>query len=617
MLKQAVYTPFSPRSCRPAGWLKRQLEIQAAGLNGHLDQMWPDIQSSRWIGGEKEGWERVPYWLDGFIPLAWLLGDEGMQARALRYVEAILEGQQEDCWICPCLEEEREGYDLWALFLICKVLVVYQDCTGDPRIEEAVYRALRQLQNHLDSRTLHNWGAARWFECLIPLFWLYERRPEEWMLDLAFQLEIQGFDYEKLFGYWRFERPYEKGRWSFVSHVVNLAMCLKYSALYARLTGQDGNAEAKRMIRLLLQDHGMAVGHFTGDECLSGSGPLQGSELCSVVEAMYSYEILFQLTGDPEWADRLEELAYNALPAATTPDMWAHQYDQMTNQIECSVFPEEEKPFRTNSGEAHLFGLEPHFGCCTANFGQGWPKLALSALLKKEGGFGIGAIAPCSAEGRVEGTAVRLELQTEYPFEDGYTLIVSPERPVELELDLRIPGKALSAALDGRPVSGPVFRLRRLFEKETRLEVRFQFAPEWVSRPSGMVCVKRGVLLYALGLEAEETRLEYVRDGVERKFPYCDYQFRPVSPWNYAFAGTALEFHRGRIGKFPFDPDCPPVWLTAQMVPIPWRRAGGCCAEYPDSLEPLGQPEEKRLIPYGCTSLRMTEMPLISGQREL
>ena len=75
----------------PRGWLKRQLEIQAAGLAGNLDRVWPDVRDSKWIGGEREGWERVPYWLDGFIPLAFLLKDDGMVARAKRYIDRILE----------------------------------------------------------------------------------------------------------------------------------------------------------------------------------------------------------------------------------------------------------------------------------------------------------------------------------------------------------------------------------------------------------------------------------------------------------------------------------------------------------------------------------------------
>ena len=70
------FVPLTTKEFRPQGWLKRQLEIQAEGLSGHLDLIWPDIRDSKWIGGDKEGWERVPYWLDGFIPLAYLLEDE-------------------------------------------------------------------------------------------------------------------------------------------------------------------------------------------------------------------------------------------------------------------------------------------------------------------------------------------------------------------------------------------------------------------------------------------------------------------------------------------------------------------------------------------------------------
>ena len=70
--------PFEPLplgQVKPAGWLLDQLQIQADGLTGHLDEFWPDVARSQWIGGDVEGWERGPYWLDGLIPLAVLLDD--------------------------------------------------------------------------------------------------------------------------------------------------------------------------------------------------------------------------------------------------------------------------------------------------------------------------------------------------------------------------------------------------------------------------------------------------------------------------------------------------------------------------------------------------------------
>ena len=68
MLKQPQLRFFSKGEIEPQGWLKRQLRIQADGLSGHLDKIWPDVSDSRWIGGNRDGWERVPYWLDGFVP---------------------------------------------------------------------------------------------------------------------------------------------------------------------------------------------------------------------------------------------------------------------------------------------------------------------------------------------------------------------------------------------------------------------------------------------------------------------------------------------------------------------------------------------------------------------
>src|SRR2546423_11679139 len=88
--------PLPLGAIKPAGWLKRQLEIQANGLGGHLDEFWPDVAQSSWIGGKAEGWERGPYWLDGFIPPAVTLDDEKLKARAKHWVDTILQSQHAD-----------------------------------------------------------------------------------------------------------------------------------------------------------------------------------------------------------------------------------------------------------------------------------------------------------------------------------------------------------------------------------------------------------------------------------------------------------------------------------------------------------------------------------------
>jgi hypothetical protein len=75
-LMEPCFRPLPLQTISPRGWLAQQLRIQAQGLSGHLDEFWPDIQDSAWIGGKAEGWERMPCWLDGVIPLACLIVDK-------------------------------------------------------------------------------------------------------------------------------------------------------------------------------------------------------------------------------------------------------------------------------------------------------------------------------------------------------------------------------------------------------------------------------------------------------------------------------------------------------------------------------------------------------------
>src|SRR5436190_24048252 len=100
LLRNAL-EPLPLGSIRPEGWLRNQLRIQANGLSGHLDEFWPDVAQSGWIGGNAEGWERGPYWLDGVVPLAVLLDDAALKSKVQRWMDYILSHQPEDGWLGP------------------------------------------------------------------------------------------------------------------------------------------------------------------------------------------------------------------------------------------------------------------------------------------------------------------------------------------------------------------------------------------------------------------------------------------------------------------------------------------------------------------------------------
>ncbi len=595
---------------KPEGWLKKQLEIQANGLSGNLNKIWPDISQSAWIGGNREGWERVPYWLDGFIPLAYLLEDEALIATAEKYVSAILDKQQEDGWICPCKEDEKQEYDLWALLLISKVLTVYCEFTANERARTALYKAMKNFYEMLTAgkATIGYWGEFRWYEGFISLIYLYEVYEEEWMIDLAKYLKNNGINYCTLTDKW--DKP--KNEWKLETHIVNICMMLKYEALISYFLGDEYTDKAECLWQLLEEKHGTAVGGFTGDECLSGIENNRGTELCSIVELMYSCEVLFELTGNPIWADRLEKLAFNALPATISEDMWSHQYDQQVNQIGCVIG--EKSFFRTNNNEAHLFGLEPNFGCCTANFNQGWPKLALNSFLPTKNGILCPVMLPSSLETTIKGTKVTVKSETEYPFRLKGKLTVTAESPVNFELKIKIPGWTKSLKINGENiVKDNFYTVKKDWVGKSSIEIEFFDTPHLVDRPFGLKCVEYGSLVFSLPIKTEYVMHEYASDGVVRKYPYCDYELFPKSEWRYGFCDSDFEVFEYE-SDIPFSVSKPKVTVKARLAGVNWDMVEGfnyIAKEKPNSSDPTSPPEVKELCPYGAAKLRITEMTVI------
>lgn len=595
---------YTSKELKPEGWLRRQLEIQAEGLSGNLHKIWPDIRDSAWIGGKCEGWERVPYWLDGFIPLAYLLQNDEMIATVKKYIDAIVSAQEDDGWICPCKKEERAEYDTWATQLICKTLKVYYDCSGDERIPEVIYKVLKNYYELLKSGeiTLFKWGKHRWFESFISLNFIYEKYAEDWIKDLARIIKNQGFDYNTSTDLWK--KP--SHIWKMNTHIVNMAMMLKSEAISHELLGEEYTDNAEKLRAILDKYNGTAFEGFTGDEVLSGLDPTRGTELCAVVEQMYSYEEIFAHTGDNKWAERLEMLGFNALPATLSEDMWTHQYVQQVNQIACRKTMIM-APWSTNGPYAHTFGLEPNFGCCTANFSQGWPKFALSAFMHN-GNTIINSVMLPSV---LNDNGIKIEVKTNYPFENTIHYYIETDK--EFEFKIRIPSFAENLKINGEGAETKDLSFN-IKQGKTEIEVEFTTTPSLKERPNNLYALQMGSLLFSVPVKYDKIMREYVKKDVERKFPYCDYQFVPKSHWNYGFADKNFTVSFNGIGEIPFSQDNPPVTVKANMQQINWGLKfpyKSVCRKTPKSTKPVSDEQKIELCPYGCAKLRMTEMPVL------
>ena len=105
-----------------------------------------------------------------------------------------------------------------------------------------------------------------------------------------------------------------------------------------RMYGAAANAHGEMALALHMLETYQAQPNalFCADEVFCGRAPHRGTETCAVVEAMASLEQAFAVLGDPSLADRVESLAFNALPAALTDDMWTHVCTRLALESACS-----------------------------------------------------------------------------------------------------------------------------------------------------------------------------------------------------------------------------------------------------------------------------------------
>ena len=542
VLQAPAFTPLPLGSIKPSGWLKDQLRIQRDGLSGHLDEFWPDIKDSAWFGGKAEGWERVPYWLDGIVPLAYLLDDGELKAKVKRAIDAILDRQRPDGWLGPVGDtQNHKPYDVWPLFPLFKALTQYHEASGDSRVVPALLKCCRKIDQVISREPLYSWAKVRTADFAISLYWLYDRTKEPWLLELADKAFAQSHDWRAMFENFPFPTK-ARDRKDLENHGVNTAMGLKYGGVRYRLTGdvKDKNAILS-MLDILDRYHGQATGIFTCDEHLAGRSPSQGTELCTVAEAMYSLEVLAAVQGDPRLGDRLEKLAFNALPATFKKDMTAHQYDQQCNQVICSS--EGEHVYTSNGADANLYGLEPNFGCCTANMHQAWPKLVSSLWMKtSDDGLAVIAYAPCVIETTIQGKPVKVAVETMYPFRPEIVIKVKVPEPMTFPLKLRLPGWAQRYELSGQhgTINVPWRKnsdyasMSPKWTGTQTVKLLFTLEPRLYQGYNGAVAIERGPLVFALPIETEWKKF---RDRPNLRFD--DWEVYPKSPWNYASRSTA------------------------------------------------------------------------------
>ncbi|MFT3702891.1 MAG: glycoside hydrolase family 127 protein [Agriterribacter sp.] len=645
---QEKYKELPLGSIQPKGWLLHQLQIMRDGTTGHLDEVYAKVKNNNgWLGGKGDGWEETPYWLDGAVPLAYLLNDAVLKERVLKYINWTITNQRPSGYFGPITAWEREtgkkitvndcdkGEDWWPKMVMLKVLQQYYTATNDARVIKFMQAYFNYQQQAIKTCAIGKWtewATSRGADNVLVIQWLYNITKDKSLLSLAAAIQSQSFEWSTWLGNrdWVINAAaYQNEKKWMTRHGVNVAMGLKDPAVQYQRTGNASYLKAmKTGFHDLMTLHGLPMGVFSADEDLHGNAPTQGTELCAIVEGMFSLEQTIGITGDPTYMDALERMTFNALPAQTTDDYNNKQYFQIANQVHIKrgVF-NFSLPFGREMN--NVLGMRSGYTCCLANMHQGWTKFT-SHLWYSAPGNGIAALhySPSIVTSKVgsSNTTVTINEETAYPFDDAINFTMAAKQAVRFPFVLRIPAWCNEATilLNGKKLrtekGGQLITIDRVWQHNDKITLQLPMHVSISEWGRNSRAVERGPLVYALKLPER-----WEKDSIPEEGDY--FNVFTDAPWNYGIEEAVVQkpaeqsevkLIQSVDGSFVWNLAHAPVEITVGAKKIPdWKIVNDVAPQpvtardglYMGKVDTLS--EKITLIPYGCTKVRIVAFPVI------
>jgi hypothetical protein len=640
-LTQSGLLQLPSGSIQPRGWVRVFLQRQRDGLTGHLGEIssWLQKNDSAWLsktGKGKYGWEELPYWLRGYIELAWLFDDPKMKAEAQLWIDGVFTSQRSDGDFGPDQRFEDGSRDYWANMLMLYCLQTYYERTSDSRVIDLMTKYFHYQLTVPDEKFLtHYWQRMRGGDNLYSVFWLYNRTGDPQLLELAKKIHRRTAN-------WTMKDDLPD--W----HNVNIAQSFREPAEIAMLTHDPAHTEASYAdFRIIRERFGqMPGGMFGGDE-VSRKGftdPRQATETCGFVEQMLSDEILFQITGDPFWGDQCETVAFNSYPAAVMPDFKSLRYLTAPNMVLGDA--KNHAPGIANSGPFLL--MNPFSSrCCQHNHSQGWPYFNRSLwMATADNGICATIYSACEVQARVgNGEDVKITEETHYPFEESVRFTVGIKAPASFPISWRIPAwcKAARLSINKEPVSvhmipGQFVRVERVWKNNDRilLELPMEVSVQTWTNNHDSISIDYGPLTFSLKIgeryvaqdssKTAQGDSSWQKGADPSKWP--SYEIHPTTAWNYGLVwdgrDPAKTFKVSRSSwpksDFPFALADAPLKISAKARKISaWTLDRyGLCAPLQDSPALTSEPVETvELVPMGAARLRISAFPTVTTDSKI
>ncbi|KAJ6488040.1 hypothetical protein C8R45DRAFT_1097879 [Mycena sanguinolenta] len=622
--------------------------------------------------------ESAPYWFNGMVALAFQLEDTRLIGQVRDFLDWTLDHQGEDGWLGPepLVPNATLPRLLWPRYLLMMGLIQYAeaDPTQTTRILDAMHSFMSLVNNVFATNSQgdpslgfqYDYQYVRWEELIFSAQWLVDTDPrgqEDQLIETMQLARNAGFSWKNDW-FTPQDFPQEADTtFSMMTHGVNTAEALKSEALAFRFTNDPTDQQSTiDRIDMLYQFHGRASGTFSADEHYAGLNPSRGTELCAVVEQIFSLALIYQTFGNNTVADRAEKIAYNALPAGLLYDWTAHQYDQQVNQIWAQVM---DPPIWGDNGpNSNVFGFEPYVGsnhtqkayfdrilhvatipvAQAINHPIGFPKFWSHAFATDPSSNAVihAFLGPFSFTSTLANSNnVEVTVDTLYPFGNTLAYTITATKPFSFKI--RVPTWAQNAestiAVNGAratTLTPDSMSLHTVKAGKTVLNVNLNAPLEIETRFNGAVAITRGPLNFALEITHNDTVAPGLRSAqalgdVEVLYPDAppafftpfdnhthDHTLLPTSDWNVAIDPSTIKVvdksaTTDSIPYYAWAPGSSPVTMTATGCLIEWGLTLGTASAPPVSPNQcIGEHFQVNLVPFGAAKLRLGEIPVMS-----